>query len=209
MLCRRKEIRVFGEAENGVQVTVTLLNATGSLLAADTVTAVNGHFIAILPPQEAAIHCTLRVSDGQTEAIACDIAIGDVFMAGGQSNMELELKDADGGLEAVKKHENVLVRYYNVPKYARITPEAEEANRNAHWQEIHPGEGRDMSAVAYFFAMKLQQEINVPIGIIDCYWGGSSVSCWMERETLESITEGLRYLREYEKAPPARPWSSI
>ena len=57
-----------------------------------------------------------------------------------------------------------------------------------------------MSAVAYFFAMKLQQEINVPIGIIDCYWGGSSVSCWMERETLESITEGLRYLREYEKS---------
>ena len=47
--------------------------------------------------------------------------------------------------------------------------------------------------------MKLQQRLNVPVGIIDCYWGGSSVTCWMDRETLESISEGQRYLKEYKK----------
>ena len=112
---------------------------------------------------------------------------------------ELELKDADGGINEIRSHENSLVRYYNVPKYARFTAEAEEANEHAEWHDIRPGEGRDVSAAAYFFAMKLQQHLNMPVGIIDCYWGGSSVTCWMDRETLESISEGQRYLKEFKK----------
>ncbi len=199
VLCRNKEIRIFGDAVDGTRIRVALLSGSGCLMASDTVTAKNGRFIALLPPQEAAVHCTLRVTDGQTETIACDLAIGDVYLAGGQSNMELELKDADSGPEAIRAHENVLVRYYNVPRFAVNGSDADEANRDAHWQAIHPGEGRDMSAAAYFFAMKLQQEINVPIGIVDCYWGGSSISCWMTKDTLESIAEGQRYLRDYAK----------
>ncbi len=197
VLCRGKEIRIFGSAADGTAVKVTLLSASGSLMASDTVEARNGRFIALLPPQEAAVHCTLRVTDGHTETLACDIAIGDVFLAGGQSNMELELRNADGGPADIRSHENILVRYYNVPRCAVEGPDTDEENRKAHWQEIHPGEGRDMSAVAYYFAMKLQQEINVPIGIVDCYWGGSSISCWMTEETMQSIAEGQRYLRDY------------
>ena len=166
-------------------------------MASDTAIARDGRFTAYLAPQEAALHCTLRVTDGKTESIACNIAIGEVYLASGQSNMELELKDADGGLKAIRIHDNCLVRYYNVPKYARLTTEAEEANRNAHWQEILPGEGRDMSAAAYHFAMRLQEALNVPVGIVDCYWGGTSVTCWMSKSTLETITEGKRYFREY------------
>ncbi len=197
VLCRRRELRIFGRAEDNVDVTVTLLDASGSVLGTDTAHARDGRFIAVLPPQEASVHCTLRVSDGLTEALACDIAIGDVYLAGGQSNMELELKDADEGPEAVLRHENLLVRYYNVPKFAMNTPEAEKANAAAHWQEIHPHEGRDMSAVAYFFAMKLQATLSVPVGIIDCYWGGTSITCWMDAETLNTLTEGRRYIEEY------------
>lgn len=199
VLCRHREIRVFGKAEDGVCLDVTLMDAAGTVLASDRVTAAGGRFIACLPPQEAAINCTLRVSDGQTASLACDVAIGDVYLAGGQSNMELELKDADDGYATLRSHENVLVRYYNVPKYPMDDEAAEQANRGACWRSIRPGEARDMSAVAYFFAMKLQSALNVPIGVIDCYWGGTSISCWMEKATLESIPEGQRYLAEYEK----------
>ena len=156
ILCRHKEIRVFGQAKDGLNITVSLLSASGELMATDTAPSRDGRFLAILPPQEAALRCTLRVTDGHTEALACDIAIGDVYLAAGQSNMELELQNADEGPQLIRKHENILVRYYNVPKYARDIPEADEANRRARWQEILPGEGRDMSAAAYFFAMKLQ-----------------------------------------------------
>ena len=197
ILCRRHEIRVFGKAADGKQITVTLFDASGHVLASDTASSANGCFTARLSPQEAAVHCTLRATDGYSEFMACDIAIGDVYLAAGQSNMELELKDADEGPEEISSHDNILVRYFNVPKYARITAEAQRANRHAHWQEIIPGKGRDMSAAAYFFAMKLQETLNVPIGIIDCYWGGTSISCWMEKTTLESLNEGRRYMREY------------
>ena len=64
---------------------------------------------------------------------------------------------------------------------------------------ICPGEGADMSAAAYFFAMKLQPALNVPIGIIDCYWGGTSITCWMDEICLSWTDEGRRYLLEYER----------
>lgn len=197
VLCRNKEIRVFGIAEDGLSISVSLFNSSGILMARDTAEAKSGRFIALLPPQESAVECRLLITDGQTEIIISDIAIGDVYLAGGQSNMELELKDADGGVSAVASHQNSYVRYYNIPRCAVNGPETDMANKQAHWQEIRPGAGKDMSAVAYFFAMRLQKEISVPVGIIDCYWGGSSISCWMTQETLESTAEGHRYLVEY------------
>ena len=198
VLARNKEIRVFGTACPGMRLHAKLTDSMGRLLAEDTaVTDGTGTFIAYLPPQEVNTRCTLCVSDGVNEKICCDVCIGDVYLAAGQSNMELELRNSDDGDALLKKHENPLVRYYNVPKYAVLSEEAEEANMQTRWQRVLPGTGQDMSAAAYHFAMLLSAQINVPIGIIDCYWGGTSVSCWMREETLRSITEGVRYLDEY------------
>ena len=52
--------------------------------------------------------------------------------------------------------------------------------------------------MAYFFAAKLREKMpDIPVGIIGCYWGGTSVTCWMEEETLRTTGEGARYLDEY------------
>ena len=199
VLCRNKEIRLFGAAEDGLRLTLTLTDAAGNPLAVDSLTAKDGHFCFLLPPQTAQEGCTLTLTDGQDTAAYSDIAIGDVYLASGQSNMELELQNADEGKDLIPVHENPQVRYFNVPKCPRFTPEMEEANRNARWMKIAPGTAKDMSAVAYFFAMKLQPHLNIPIGIIDCYWGGTSVTCWMDEEALNRTAEGQRYMREYEK----------
>ncbi len=197
VLCRNKEIRVWGAAEEGTRLTLILRNEGRQEIGRDEATAVNGTFRFRLPPQKAQVKCTLTLSDGQNSVSYADIAIGDVYLAGGQSNMELELQNADEGKDLIPVHSNPLVRYFNVPKFARFTPEAEEANENARWLSVAPGTARDMSAAAYFFAMKLQPEIQVPIGIIDCYWGGTSVTCWMDEEALNRTAEGQRYLQEY------------
>ena len=197
VLCRNKEIRVWGTAEEGKHLTLILKNEWNQELGRDEVTAKEGKFLFRLPPQKAQVKCTLTLSDGQDCLSYSDIAIGDVYLAGGQSNMELELQYADEGKELIPVHSNPLVRYFNVPKFARFCPEAEEANENARWLPVAPGTARDMSAAAYYFAMKLQPEIQVPIGIIDCYWGGTSVTCWMDEETLNRTAEGQRYIREY------------
>ncbi|MBR5109071.1 MAG: sialate O-acetylesterase [Clostridia bacterium] len=197
VLCRRKEIRVFGTGEDGARLSCCLLDEGGRTLGQDETVIEKGRFCFCLPPQEARMGCVLTVTDGQEKTICCDIAIGEVFLAGGQSNMELELQNADEGKRLILSHRNPQVRYFNVPKFARFTPDAEEANKNARWMAVAPGAAQDMSAAAYFFAMKLQDHLYLPVGVIDCYWGGTSVTCWMSEETLSRTAEGQRYLKEY------------
>ncbi len=197
VLCRRKEIRVFGEAEAGTLVQCELRSGQNALLARGEGEARNGHFLVLLPPQEAAVGCRLIVSGGGDTAASLDICVGEVFLAGGQSNMELELQNADEGQALIRGHVNPLVRYFNVPKFGYFCPERDEAWKAARWNAIGPGRGKDMSAAAYFFAMKLQRELGVPVGIIDSYLGGTSVACWMDEVWLRRTGEGARYLAEY------------
>ena len=200
VLCRGKEIRVFGTGEEGLSLSALLLDEGGKTLCQDETVIRDSRFCFYLPPQEARMGCVLTVTGGQDKTICCDIAIGEVYLAGGQSNMELELQNADEGGWLLLSHRNSQVRYFNVPKFARFTQEAEEANRTARWMTVAPGTANDMSAVAYFFAMKLQSRLRVPVGIIDCYWGGTSVTCWMSEETLNQTAEGQRYLKAYEES---------
>ena len=200
VLCRNKEIRVFGTAEEDVFLTLTLRDESGKELAKDALTVRNKTFCFLLPPQKAQTDCTLTLFSKTDSVTYTGIAIGDVYLAGGQSNMELELQNADEGQALFPVHSNPLVRYFNVPKYARFSDEMERANENARWIPVAPGTAKDMSAAAYFFAMKLQPHLGVPVGIIDCYWGGTSITCWMDEEALNRTAEGQRYMREYRES---------
>ncbi len=199
VLCRGKEIRIFGKAKDGELIHGELRDEKGALLAAGDAEAAEGGFLLRLPPQEARCGCSLVISCGEEIFEARDICIGEVYLAGGQSNMELELRNADEGQELLKSHENPQVRYFNVPRRAYLCPEAEEAFEASRWHAVSPGTGADMSAVAYFFAMKLQKKLGVPVGIVDCYWGGTSVTAWMTEEQLKRTAEGRRYLEKYQK----------
>lgn len=197
VLCRGKELRVFGEAPDGVRVHCELRDGKDGLLAKGDARAWEGKFLILLPPQEAATGCRLCLSaEGETITVL-DICVGEVFLAGGQSNMEMELRNADEGQELIAQHVNPMVRYFNVPRYACFSEKREAAWRSARWQAIGPGRGGDMSAVAYFFATRLQRQLGVPVGIIDCYWGGTSITCWMDAAWLGRTAEGRRYLEAY------------
>lgn len=191
VLCRGKEIRIFGEAEEGRTITVTLGDATA------VCTAREGRFLARLAPMEAATGLTLTVTDGAETIASTDIAIGEVYLAGGQSNMELELQNADEGQQLIQSHNDPDLRYFNVPKKSVWNQDAIQHNEWSHWEKVVPGNARDMSAVAYFFARKLREKLGVPVGIIDCYWGGTSITCWMDETALASTAEGQRYMDDY------------
>ena len=77
VLCRGKEIRIFGEADEGRTVTVTLDGDTASCVAR------GGRFLARLAPRRAATGCTLTVTDGAQTITSTDVAIGEVYLAGG------------------------------------------------------------------------------------------------------------------------------
>lgn len=187
-----KELRVFGEADGPVEVSLRSQDA--HLLSRAEAEPVNGRFLALLPAVDsAATRCTLCVRCRDEELTAGDVAIGLVFLAGGQSNMELELQNADEGRSLIQAHADDELRYYNVPKRALWDEEAVQAESRCRWERIAPGTALDMSAVAYFFARRVRRETGLPVGVIDCYWGGTSITCWMDEEALSRISEGRRY----------------
>ena len=196
VLCRDREIRVFGAAEEGSAVTVTLSGPDGEVYAADTCTALSGRFVARLKPQTARTGCVLTARCGETEERHTDIAVGDVYLAGGQSNMELALCNANEGAARIAEDRDPLLRWYNVPQRS-VLEDAEEAEPGSVWKTKTPGEGADMSAVGYFFARRAREDMDVPVGVIDCYWGGSSITAWLDEEALARTAEGQRYAAEY------------
>ncbi len=197
VLCRRKEIRIFGEVSPGQTVTAAITDRQGKLLAEGSSHETEGRFMVPLRPLEAQMGCRLTITAGGERFTAENIALGDVFLAGGQSNMELALCNALEGPEMIAVHDDPLLRFFNVPKKAYVSPEQQETFGRTRWQAVRPGCGGENSAVASFFASTLRKKHpEIPLGIIGCYWGGTSITCWMETDTLRTLSEGLRYLEE-------------
>lgn len=86
----------------------------------------------------------------------------------------------------LEEYENTAIRFYEVPKISyEGALEEEDHSSEGIWRKAVPGELPYFSAVAFYFANRLQREWkNVPIGLIGCNWGGTSVSCWMPEEDL-------------------------
>ena len=201
VLCREKEIRIFGETDAGAELRIELRGREGELLAeADCTVAEDGRFTALLPPQPVRKECVLRFIGNGGVREARNIAIGDVYLAGGQSNMEWELRNAQEGPEEIAAHEDPLLRFFTVPRKAYVCAEQREAFDATRWEAVSPGRNGEVSAVAYFFAAALRKHRpDVPVGILGCYWGGTSVTCWMPEQTLRRLTEGRAYLERYER----------
>ncbi len=198
VLCRNREIRIFGEAPDGAAVRARLLDPEGGMLADREGTAEGGRFEIALPPQEARTGCRLTVTDGETAVTAEDVAIGDVYLAGGQSNMELELRNSLGGTDQAE--DDPLLRFFNVPRKAVVNEEQQKEIRETRWKPVNRETAGFNSAVATIFGQEMRRKHpEIPVGIIGCYWGGTSVTCWMDGETLRAEAEGRRYLAEYEK----------
>ncbi len=188
VLCRGKNVRIFGQGAQGAAVTLTLAGQTVRAHARD------GRFEAVFAPMEAGGPHTLTVTDGATALSFADVMIGDVYFAGGQSNMEMLLEHTENGPELARTLDRPLIRYINFPRNAWLDEQALQA---MCWKAVSPGQCGDISAVACHFALHLQPEIGVPIGIIGCYWGGTSVVCWMDEEALLETTAGSKLLAEY------------
>ncbi len=191
VLSRHKTVHIFGTAPEGTLVTVSLAGQSAETAA------YNGRFEVALAPMPAGGPHTLTVTDGQTKKTCDDVLIGEVYLAGGQSNMEWALEQAEGGPELIQTLDNPMIRYCNVPKNAWLDEQALARERAMHWKALRPGACGDISAVGCYFALELQEELNVPVGIIGCNWGGSSIVCWMDEATLRTTTDGARLLDEY------------
>ncbi len=178
VLQRGKNICVFGTGEEGVVVQVELCGFSS------TCTVTNGKWKVLFPPMGACRFMNMTITDVDTEEyiLFSNVAIGEVWLAGGQSNMELELCNCEGGKEALENDDTNDVRYYYFPKRTLWDDDHDEEMQNAAWRDFSEKEySAHWSAVAYFCAKEMSEYLDVTVGVIGCNWGGTSASCWIDR----------------------------
>lgn len=206
VLQRETPVAVFGAAPADGRVVVDLMDDQGVTVAQTMAVAqaygeheTEAPWLAILPALPASGPYTLRVSHETNRLEFADVMIGEVWLAGGQSNMELELHTSEHGDEAIAAADDPLLRFYNTPKAGRIDESAEAASG---WEPALAPQVAGMSAIAYHFGARLRAQLgaDVAVGIIDCYIGGTSITSWMSRATLIGSDAGRPYVERYEAA---------
>ncbi|MDO4167903.1 MAG: sialate O-acetylesterase [Eubacteriales bacterium] len=197
VLQRGKNIAVWGESD-AKRIRVTLAGQTVEA------SVIEGAFQVLLPPMQAGGPYEMQITDDKDTVTYQDIMIGEVWLAGGQSNMELELQNSQNGAEVVKHIHNDQVRFYYTPKVPWVGEKLYEAEADSHWDLCTPETAGRWSAVGYYFAEKLAKELGVTVGVIGCNWGGTSASCWVGRETLEGDRKIQQYIKEYDEIVDAQ-----
>ncbi|MFW6022878.1 MAG: sialate O-acetylesterase [Halanaerobiaceae bacterium] len=126
-----------------------------------------------------------------------DILIGEVWLCSGQSNMQLTMERAkDIYKEEIKNCSNNMIRNFTVPIRYDFN-EARQDLDSGEWNAVSPDTIIGFSATAYFFAKKLYESYQVPVGIINASVGGSPIEAWLSEEALEDYPEYLERLNKY------------
>lgn len=200
ILQRDVEISIYGEAYHDITLTVELLETKV------TCRVNKGRFRVILPSQPAAVCTQLKVySEHQTECID-SVAIGEVWLAAGQSNMAMYLKETELYLKGQKVKESNQIRYYSVgrnllSKHSDYREGYDWAyNKDMVWEECNENTAPSFSAIGYYFAHILQEQLQVPVGILNCNVGGSSIFNWLPKEMIVQNDRLSHVYYDYEKS---------
>jgi sialate O-acetylesterase len=125
-----------------------------------------------------------------------DILVGEVWLCGGQSNMEWNL-DQVGTTDAQKaRMDRPTMRLIKAPHVLATEP---QDDITAEWEVCSPGTVGDWSAVGYHFGAMLQDELDVPIGLISSNWGGTRIEPWIERADLAARPRFAARVAELQK----------
>jgi len=205
VLQRGVRFPVWGWATPGTRVTVEMRGKEDTAVADS-----RGKWTARLGPFGAGGPFTLTVRGAQAVTLN-DVLVGDVWLASGQSNMEMGVTQVNNPEEEVSHADYPQMRLFQVPKVASTTP---RATLSARWlvctpKNIVEGGWGGFSAVAYFFGRRLHKELNVPIGLIHSSWGGTAAEGWISAEMLSTLKEFVPAVNDLEKTwadskrPPA------
>jgi sialate O-acetylesterase len=210
VLQRDQAVKVWGWAAPRQKVTVSFAGKTTSVTAAS-----DGSWLLELPPMPAnASGRELAASCGSEQAAIQDVLVGDVWLLGGQSNMQMPLWWRNDGMEKVEGKRLALhtdhdwLRIMTVPQRATRDPQdgfpkditGPNGEVNGRWfvsQAGHPAIST-FSSLGYYIGVRLHEKVGVPIGLVDTAWGGTLASLWCSREQLEQTPEATEVLAEWD-----------
>jgi sialate O-acetylesterase len=190
VLQQKSKTLVWGKSEPGSNVTVLI---QGKSFVAKT--NEKGDWKNELNSLQPGGPFKMTIKSGNESLVIREVYVGEVWIAGGQSNMVFRLKNDEKGKEEIANAKNTNIRFVMVPV---ITYPGEKTDGDLNWRTATTENVASMSAIAYYFAKELQQKLNVPIGIICCYKGATSAEVWMSRETLLSHPDHAPIVKAYD-----------
>ena len=187
VLQRDAKLPIWGWAEDGEKVTVTVAGQS------HRATAAKGRWQVQLEPLTAGGPHQLTVS-GTNKIALKDILVGEVWLCSGQSNMAMTVARSQKFEDEQKTADHPQIRMFTVTKNA--TPEL-QPDCQGSWQVCQPDTVGTFSATAYFFGRKLQQELKVPVGLINSSWGGTDVAAWTSLKAQAAVPAIVPKLTAY------------
>ncbi|MGO8676737.1 MAG: sialate O-acetylesterase [Limisphaerales bacterium] len=183
VLQRGKPARIWGWSKPGEEIRVAVANHT-----AKAVTKSDGRWSVVIEPPAPGGPYTV-VIDGPQHVEFHEVLVGDVWLCGGQSNMEMGLGRVRNGSNEIAAADHPGIRLFVVRQRGAKAPAAVP---QGSWKVCSPktiGEGSwgGFSAVAYFFGLRLQQDLDVPIGLVEDCFGGTPAEAWTTAETLRTL----------------------
>ena len=186
---RDRPVRIWGWADAGERFTVRW---QGKSYLAEA--GADGRWTVNLPQCPHGGPYTMTIG----EITLNDILVGDVFLCTGQSNMELPIRRVtDMFAQEVAAYENNEIRQYIVPDTFDFTAPQDDTPKS-YWKGCTQENVMEFSALAYFYAKSIYSETGVPVGIVNCCWGGTPVEAWTSEEALKDFPRHINEKRLYE-----------
>lgn len=196
-----KPIPVWGKADPGETVTVSFASQNKTTLANDNgewrvrldpmpasfeprkLNVYCNHQSAIIPKRSAENFPEGNSDEGAVYRQCSDVLVGEVWHCSGQSNMGRRLNATDDAEKYAAQADLPHIRYAEVPLTASDTPQDDVA---MPWQVWTSNSVMRLSGTAFHFGRKLSEEINKPIGLIYCAWGGSKIQAWIPEDYFQN-----------------------
>ncbi|MCE2848770.1 MAG: sialate O-acetylesterase [Chitinophagaceae bacterium] len=200
VLQQKSAVQLWGWSAPAEKITIQPSWDTASY----TVVAGRGaRWTALIKTPAAGGPYTIKIK-GSNELLLEDVMIGEVWVCGGQSNMEWS---ADQGLKQAKEESpnatNGKIRFFYVPKSTSATPQDDV---HARWVVCNPQDMLHFSTIGYFFGKQINASTGFPVGLINSNWGGTPAEVWTPEEI---ITRDPDLLHAAEKLTPTAWWPHI
>lgn len=178
-----RPVPVWGWAEPGETVSVTLAEH-----AASTEANRGGRWSVTLPKLAAAgdpLEMHISASSG-SRIVVKSVLVGEVWFCTGPSNIFWPVKRCDNAAEEMAAADYPKIRFFTVQ---RNTADAPQADCRGEWFECRPDTVGDVSGIGYFFSRRLHNDLNLPVGMLQSFWGGSRIEAWTSIEALQADPE--------------------
>jgi sialate O-acetylesterase len=180
VLQRDQPDAVWGWSDPGDTIRVQIADKTATATAGPD----RRWTVKLTPPPTGGPY-TMKIS-GRTSVELHNVMVGDVWLCAGQSNMQFALRQALHGDEEVKEANYPNIRFFTVGQQSAYKPATVIAGT---WKEVSPETADRISAVAYYFARRVQKDVKVPIGLLIEAIGGTPAEAWTSEAGLNSLPE--------------------